>query len=354
MSEPVRSCDRRGFMRGAGQLSLVASGAGLLGLPAQAAQPTSLENEKAEEPLAEATINALEGAYGVHPKQRRNHTKDVGALGIFTGNPEVQRWSKSRLFSGEATHVVGRFSIAGGDPKVKDSDRSPRGLALEFRIPDGSLHHMTMLNTPMFFAQVPQTFLDKFIALAVDPTTGKADPARFAAFNASHPDTRGQVKFLTDNNPPRSYSEEAYFGIHTFFVANKAGQRQKVKFHFEPRDEIHRLTDQQMNSLPDHFLEAALSERLRRGPAEWDLILTLGEPQDEEINPTLLWPSNRPKIKAGRLRLHSSASSEQAGSSKINFDPLMLSDGFEASSDPILLFRSPSYAVSHGRRLQEA
>jgi len=39
-------------------------------------------------------------------------------------------------------------------------------------MPDGGLHHMTMIHTPMFFAAVPQTFLDKFIALAVDPAAG--------------------------------------------------------------------------------------------------------------------------------------------------------------------------------------
>jgi catalase len=35
----------------------------------------------------------------------------------------------------------------------------------------------------------------------------------------------------------------------------------------------------------------------------------------------------------------------KAGSYKINFDPLMMADGIEATNDPILLFRSPSYAV---------
>jgi len=59
-------------------------------------------------------------------------------------------------------------------------------MALQFRMPDGGLHHMTMIHTPMFFAAVPQTFLDKFIALAVDPATGKPDPEKFQAFKASH------------------------------------------------------------------------------------------------------------------------------------------------------------------------
>jgi len=36
---------------------------------------------------------------------------------------------------------------------------------------------------------------------------------------------------------------------------------------------------------------------------------------------------------------------------KINFDPLVMSDGIAPSKDPILLFRSPAYAISFAKRL---
>jgi catalase len=42
----------------------------------------------------------------------------------------------------------------------------------------------------------------------------------------------------------------------------------------------------------------------------------------------------------------------EAGSYKINFDPLVLGDGVAPSDDPVLLFRSPSYATSYTRRLR--
>jgi catalase len=35
----------------------------------------------------------------------------------------------------------------------------------------------------------------------------------------------------------------------------------------------------------------------------------------------------------------------------INFDPLVMADGIGPTNDPILLFRSPAYAVSFGKRL---
>jgi catalase len=43
----------------------------------------------------------------------------------------------------------------------------------------------------------------------------------------------------------------------------------------------------------------------------------------------------------------------QAGAAceKINFDPLVMSDGIAPTNDPVLLFRSPAYAISFGKRI---
>jgi catalase len=349
----VRS--RRDFLILAGRLaatgfvaSATATAAAALGMSVR--QPKS--SEKQTEATAEKVVDALQDAYGLHRGQRRNHTKGVGALGTFVGNPEVKEISRSGLFSGEKLDIVARFSIAGGDPVASDTEKSPRGLALEFRLPNGSLHHMTMLSTPMFFAAVPQTFLDKFIALTIDPATGKPDPAKFKQFEASHPDNVLQTKFLQENNPPPSYANCAFYGIHAFKFINAAGKTTIVKFRFVPQDGEKQLSDVQLKSMPRDFLEQALIERVGRGPANWDMIVTIGETGDPETNPTLLWPKNRREIKAGTLTLTSATPSNLAGSNEINFDPLIMTDGILPTDDPVLLFRSPSYATSHTRRIR--
>ena len=102
---------------------------------------------------------------------------------------------------------------------------------------------------------------------------------------------------------------------------------------------------------PADFLERNLIERVKRGPVRWDMILTIGAPGDPEDNPTVPWPPGRKETKIGTLTI--SAATPQAGAAceKINFDPLVMADGIEPSNDPVLLFRSPAYAVSFGRRL---
>src|SRR3977135_2336592 len=356
MTQDKRFRSRRDMLTSAGRLYMggvlaPALGSAALSLPAEATPaPHPNISEEQTEVTAENVVDALEGAYGRHKGQRRNHTKGVGARGIFVGNPEAAIYSRSALFSGRRLEVEARFSVAGGDPEASDAEKSPRGMALEIRMPDGGPHHFTMIHTPMFFAAVPQTFLDKFIALAIDPSTGEPDMAKFKAYMASHPDNASQAKFLMDNNPPPSYANCAYYGIHTFRFVNKTEKITNVRFRFVPDDGEKQLSDAKLKSMPRDFLEKALNERLEKGPARWDMILTIGEPGDSENNPQILWPASRRELKAGTLTITSAIPSAEAGSYRINYDPLVMADGIAPSDDPILLFRSPSYGLSYTRR----
>ncbi len=247
--------------------------------------PADAEHDQ-EQVTPQAVVSALEGAYGVHPGQRRNHTKGMCAQGTFVGLPDAAAYSRSLMFSGATIPVVARFSLAGGNPNASDAEKTPRGLGLEFRLADGSLQHMTMLNTPMFFAQMPKTFLDKMLALKPDPATGKPNPDALKAFAASHPENAGQAKFLADNNPPPSYANSAYYGIHTFKLIGKDDHVTLVKWRFVPEDGEKALTDAELKSAQPDFLEQALIERTKQGPVKWDMWLTIGQAGDPETDPT--------------------------------------------------------------------
>ncbi|CAG4884894.1 Catalase-related peroxidase [Georgfuchsia toluolica] len=304
-----------------------------------------------DEVTADQVVTAIEGTFGVTPGERRNHTKGVCALGEFVGSPEAASYSRSALFSGKPIPVVARFSLAGGNPKAPDTTKSARGMALEFKLPDGGVQHMTMLNTPVFGAMQPKTFLDMMIATKPDPATGKPDPEKIKEFKATHPDSLAQADFLARNNPPASFATSAYFGIHTFKFINRTNKTSLVRWRFVPQDGEKRLTDEQLKSLPANFLEYALIERTRLGPVRWNMLVSIGEPGDPENNPTLAWPENRKQIKAGTLTISSAMPQKDAACEKINYDPLVMADGIAPTNDPILLFRSPAYAISFAKRL---
>jgi len=315
----------------------------VLGAPLSMAAPNEVG--------ADQVVSAIEGTFGVTPGERRNHTKGTCALGEFVGSPAAAAYSRSALFSGQRIPVTARFSLAGGNPKAADATKSARGMALEFKLADGSLQHMTMLNTPMFGAMEPKTFLDLMLATKPDPATGKPDPEKIKAFKASHLDNLAQATYLAVNNPPTSYAASEFFGVHTFKFINKANQTTLVRWHFVPQDGVKRLTDEELKTAPANFLEQALIERTARGPVRWDMMVAIGEPGDSVDNPTVSWPKNRKEFKAGTLTISSASAQKGAACERINFDPLVMADGIAPTNDPILLFRSPAYAISFAKRL---
>ncbi|MGA7748690.1 MAG: catalase family peroxidase [Gallionella sp.] len=306
-----------------------------------------------DEVTPDQVVNAIEGAFGVTPGERRNHIKGTCASGEFTGSPELSTYSRSVLFSGKPIPVVARFSLAGGNPKVPDTAKNPRGMALEFKLPDGSIQHMTMLNTPIFGAMQPRTFLDLMVAMKPDPATSKPDPEKMKAFKATHPDSLALGDYMAKNNPPESYGNSSFWGIHTFKFINSKNKTTLVRWRFVPQDGEKRLSDDELKSSPPNFLEQALIDRTKQGPVRWDMMVSIGEAGDPEDNPTLAWPDSRKRIKAGTLTISSAMPQKGAECEKINYDPLVMTDGIAPTNDPILLFRSPAYALSLARRLGE-
>lgn len=296
-------------------------------------------------------VAALESTFGVTPGERRNHIKGTCAIGEFVGNQDAARYTRSALFSGKPVPVIARFSLAGGNPKVPDTAKNPRGMALEFKLPGGQLHHMTMLNTPVFGAASPQTFLDLTLAMRPDPTTGKPDPEKMKAFKDSHPDNLAQAQFLANNNPPVSYANSSYFGIHTFKFINKKNKTTLVRWQFVPQDGEKRLSDEALRTSGPNFLEQALISRAEQGPVRWDMVVSIGEAGDPENDPTLAWPEARYKVNVGTLTINTAMPQKGAVCEPINFDPLVMADGIAPTDDPVLLFRSPAYAVSFAKRL---
>jgi catalase len=104
--------------------------------------------------------------------------------------------------------------------------------------------------------------------------------------------------------------------------------------------------------MPRDFLQQALIDRVNQGPVKWDMWVTIGQPGDPETDPTVLWPSDRKEVKAGTLTITAAMPQDGAECKNINYDPLVMTDGIAPTDDPVLLFRSPSYAVSFVKRLQ--
>lgn len=322
--------------------ALIALGAGTV----SAAEPPAAAASVGPQEL----IQTFEAVAGVHKGMRRGHAKGYCAKGLFTGTDGANQYSRSPIFNGTSHPVTVRFSLGGGNPAASDAARGPRGMALQIKLPDGQVHNMAMLSTPMFPAKNPTVFNGLLQTFIPDPNTGKPDPAKTAAYRAEHPDTQAQPAWLASHNPSWSYGSTRYFGIHTFFFTGSDGKRHKVRWQFNPTAGEKLLSDEELANAGSDFLIEHLREQLAKGPVRWDMVISLGEANDSEIDPSQTWPDNRPTVTLATLNL-SAADTGDKDCDAVNFDPNRVTPGVEPSADPVLQMRSAAYAISFGKRL---
>ena len=285
--------------------------------------------------------------FGRQPGSRKNHAKGVSVAGWFDSNGNGRELSKATVFRPGRTPVVGRFSLAGGNPHAADAPAAARGLGLAFGFPDGQQWRMATLNLPVFLDNSPQGFYDRLIASAVVPGTGKPDPTVMARFLADHPETARAMGIVKQHPPTPGFADSIYRGLNAFYFVDESNVRVPVRWSLSPQQQA-LASASGVNGLFD-----ALVRQLRAGPLRWRLMLTVGAPADPTRDATLPWPADRRSVDAGLLTLDSVHTDGRGNARDINFDPLVLPDGIEPSDDPLLSARSAVYAASYRRRTGE-
>ncbi|HRN60912.1 MAG TPA: catalase family peroxidase [Luteimonas sp.] len=291
-------------------------------------------------------VDDLQRNAGLQPGYRRNHAKGVCVVGHFDSTGAAARHSRAALFAPGRTPLVGRFAIGGGNPAAADGAGPVRSLALRLTQADGQQWRTGMNNMPVFPVSTPTAFRAQLLANRPDPATGKPDPAKQAAFFAAHPEAAVFRAWAKSTAPSRSYADQDYYGLNAFVFVDANGRRQPVRWRVvaeaSPVDEP-----------PEETLEQDLVARLRQGPLRWTLHVVFAAPGDPTADATRVWPADRPDIVAGEIVLTRVEAQDHGACRDLNFDPLVLPDGIQASDDPLLPARSAVYAVSHLRRTSE-
>jgi catalase len=298
-------------------------------------------------------IDRFEQVGGKQPGFRRNHAKGVCVSGYFESNGHGADYSKALVFQTGRTPVIGRVSLAGGQPYQADAAHTVRSLALLFKLSDGEEWRTAMINLPVFPVNSPEGFYDLLLASAPDPATGKPDPAKMGAFLAKYPATGKALQLISSQPASSGFADSTYNGLNAFRFINAQGTVTPVRWsmvHVEPYQPF----DAKKAALTDtNFLFDAFIEDVHRGPVQWHLILTLGQPGDSTADATVPWPPDRQQVDVGTLTIDRVESEENSPVRDINFDPLVLPSGIAGSDDPLLSARSAAYAVSFERRESE-
>jgi catalase len=296
--------------------------------------------------------NGFERVDGIHSGFRLNHAKGVCVNGSFESNGRGTRLSKAVVFKAGRVPIIGRFSLAGGNPYVADAPEMVRGLGLLFKLPDGEEWRTAMINTAVFGVNTPQAFYDRLIATQPDPKTGKPDPEKVAAFLASHPETVQATKIIQSHPASSGFDNSTFYGLNAFWFVDGSGISTPVRWSMVP-EQPSVAADTAAAQGDKNYLFDALIASIHQHPLRWRLIITIGQATDPTNDATIPWPDTRERVDVGSLTLDNVESDYNGPCRDINVDPLVLPEGMAPSDDPLLSARSAVYSQSFTRRAGE-
>jgi catalase len=295
-------------------------------------------------------IDTFQKVNGLHPGFRRNHAKGVCISGYFESNGRGVALSRASVFLPGRVPIIGRFSLAGGQPYFADAPHTIRGMAILFKLPNGEEWRTAMTNIPVFSVRTVQGFHDQLLASAPDPATGKPDPAKIKTFLARYPETAKAMELIRNHAVSSGFDNSTYNSLNAFRFINASGATVPVRWSMVPVQPFEPISATEPGKSDKNYLFDGLIASIHRHPLQWHVVVTIGQPADPTNDATIPWSPDRQQIDVGTLAVDRVESDDTSPARDINFDPLVLPDGIAGSDDPLLSPRSAAYSQSFTRR----
>lgn len=290
--------------------------------------------------------NDIEASFRVLPGYRRAHARGECYEAVFRSNGQAAPWTTAPHLQAVDSAAIVRFSQSSPDPAQSDVMSLVKGMAVQFKQPDGMVSNFVGVTLPVFFARTPASFMD-LIGDYRRAKSGELTIADMIKDMAEH-FAEGKNSLLAAGHllPPLSYATCRYYGIHTFLLRDQDDHLQPVKFEWQPDAGVHTVPLSGFTELPQQYMADEMAQRLAREEVSFRLHIVLGEEGDPLDDPTTRWPNSRRRIEAGQLSILRSVDEPH----DLFMDPARVSQGIELTDDPILHFRSAVYAESWRRR----
>lgn len=296
--------------------------------------------------LAQQAVDSIEEFDGPYRGFRRAHAKGACFRAVFTPNGRAAALTTAAHLQQQEVPAVVRFSGSNPDPGMADLLSPAKGMAVQFQLPDGDVTNIVAATIPVFFARTPESFIDIMKTAAAFKHKELSLREKIEAVIEHFSESKNAFLHLGALKPPVSYAAIRYFSIHAFYLVNDQGQRQAVKYEWEPDLGVHTLSASEAKSQSSDYLEEDLIKRTAQGKVDFKLNLVLGEPSDPTDDPTVIWPDQRTRLEVGTLSITGPIPEPEG----LVMDPTRMTPGIELSQDPILNFRHEAYAISHHRR----
>lgn len=288
----------------------------------------------------EQALDRINGVFGRHDGDRTLHAKGDFYAGTFTATPWATARCRAGHLQGDPVPVWVRWSNGAGR---RQPDKVPdvRGMAVSFRLLDGTATDLLAQTSPRFPVRTVEAFLD-----LVDAAE---KPWKLALFLARNPGAApallasARAKALV---PPYSYAEATYHPIHAYRWIAADGTETWVRYRFSPRDGRAGRVDGSFAG-PDRLRDEILA-RLAAHPARYTLEVQVAGPGDDPHDPTSVWTGQY--ADAGTIEVTGPDPDREQDGEVVVFDPTRVVDGIELSDDPILRYRPAAYSASVARR----
>jgi len=290
-----------------------------------------------------------ENFQGFHPGYRGVHAQGRYYAAVFKATPEAKKLSRAVHLQGQPVPATVRHGHSpSGNPWGPAVTPS---MAVKFYLPDGTVTDLIALTIPVLVARTPDEVLASLKALKPDPDTGKPDKEKVMQFLSTRPWTAHAFKLAKDTPAPVSLAQTTFHALHAFRFVNAEDEGQYARYHWEPEAGVAGQPLEELQKQPPSYLFEELEERLRKAPpVVFNLVLQLAKDGDPLNDPSALWSDDRPRVTIGRLEIKRTTTVEEIGDPVMLHDPTRLTDGIEASDDPILAVRRGVYEVSVAHR----
>ena len=302
-----------------------------------------------DEPLGVRLVNQMNALYGQHAGVRANHAKGAVFQGMFTPARGADTLSSAVFLKGAPTPLVIRFSNAGGVPDAPDTHPSTdrvRGMAIKFRLPDGSEQDIVCISANGFPVATGEDFLALLQAVgASGPDVPK--PTLVEKFVSTHP---AASAFVTTPRPVAvSYGTQPFFGVNAFKFTNAQGTSKFGRYRIVPESGSAYVSDEEAAKRPPNALADNLRVSLEKGSIKFRLLVQLAAADDPITDATKVWPDSRPTVELGEIAVIKALDTKKV-ENELLFLPTNVTSGIDPSDDPIINTRTEAYAESFGRR----
>ncbi|WP_026567552.1 catalase [Bacillus sp. UNC41MFS5] len=301
--------------------------------------------------------------------ERIVHARGAGAHGYFesygtiNGEP-ISKYTRAKVFTNteKQTPVFVRFSSVVHGGHSPETLRDPRGFAIKFYTEDGNWD-LVGNNLKIFFIRDPLKFPDMVHSFKPSPVTNLSDPERMFDFLCQTPESMHMVTFVFSPwGIPANYRQMQGSGVHAYKWVNEEGKAVLVKYHWEPKQGIKNLSQQEADEIQSMNYSHAtqdLYEAIEKGDyPEWELYVQIMEDGEhpeldfDPLDPTKLWyKEDFPWHKVGRMVLNKNPENYFAEVEQVAFGTGVLVDGLDFSDDKLLQGRTYSYSDTQRYRV---